>query len=250
MVNCAQVFSCYYMFLYYNPAVIKAKIKGGRTGGKIGDFRIAKHADGISRDVDAYILSTNMFIACLISTWVHFRMLFGIKKPLILSCALVTVILAFICTYLICVHFRFAFLFQRHAWVYQLLVNLLIISFEIGLSTAPDMMLIDYMPNQVFPRAKLIIKFAQWIIIFFVTKFFFNIASIVSLSGTFAVFTILCFCLCIVCSVFVIESKGKTLVEVQTEIGGNPIGTRGIYNKKVNISGASDSEEINEALLL
>lgn len=240
------MFSCYYMFLYYNPAVLRAKVKGE----KLGDFQVTDHADSITRNIDALILGSNMFISCFLSTWIHFRLIFGIKKPLLLSCSLVTVILFILCIYLYFVEAKYVFVFQRNNWIYQILVNLLIVAFEVGLSCAPDIMLIDYTPNQVFPRAKLIVKFTQWIMIFLMTKTFFRISALVYGSGTFTIFAILSLCMCCATRLWVVESKGKTLVQVQTEIGGNPVGTRGVYNKKLNVSTELESEVVNEALLL
>lgn len=244
MVTFGQVVSCYYMFLYYNPVIIKAKV----SGQKLEDFEIGALDDFISRNVDAIILASNMFISHLLSTWVHYRLIFGLKKPLMLSCSLVTIVLFMTCIYLHFSEGEFMLIYERNNWIYQTLANLLIIGFELGLSTAPDVMLTDYTPNQVFPRAKLIVKLTQWLLIFIATKTFFQISAQLYGSGAFTIYAVLSLCICIASGIFVVESKGKTLVQVQTDIGGNPIGSRGIYNRKLTIS--NESPEANEAMLI
>ncbi|XP_022903717.1 facilitated trehalose transporter Tret1-like [Onthophagus taurus] len=228
-VNTTGVISGYYIFLYYNPAMVKKLSEDQVT--TIKQAELDSKIDVISKEWDAIMLGLQLFLCSLISTWAHYNISFGIKKPLITSCVLVSTILALFAAYHFLRDEKISYVVKNN-WPYTVLVHLLIISYEIGLSQCSDIMLINYLPSQVYPRAKLITRFVQWTLCFVLTRSYFFFTNEIGGAWTWTMYFILSLIALLFLSIHVVESKGKTLVKIQTEIGGNPIGSRGAAYKK------------------
>lgn len=105
-------------------------------------------------------------------------------------------------------------------------------AYEVGLSTLPERMIVEYIPFEVYMTAKFLITTTHW---------FFACALVTCLpfAKMFVRVTIVVSFLCFVefCGVFfivicIVESKGKNLLQIQTEFGGNPVGHRRAHRRR------------------
>lgn len=212
-----SISSGYYIFLFYNVDMIQGFV-----------------IDDVNRNhlYDTMIYGLLMYICNFVSMIIHYRATYPIKIPLILSSVAVTLVLTAF-TY-------FLYLGNKNEEMDKYLqrlipiicVSLLAPAYEIGLSCYAEIALIDYVPNEVYARARNILKIWHWFLVFLFVKTVIivreyaphNFACILLLA-LFSFIGIL-YMVCVV-----VETKGKSLIEVQRSIGGNPIGTRGRLTK-------------------
>lgn len=206
-----SISSGYHIFLCYNVDMITELI------------------DIVDTVHDTVFYGILMYISNFISLIIHYKTTFPIRIPLILSSILVTVVLTVFTVYLYLVDTVYDDIDDRvkHA-IPVICVSLLIPAYETGLSCYAEIALIAYVPHEVYPKAKNIIKIWHWLLVFIYVKHVIIIRDatpygyvpilILAVLSFFGIFYIM---------FFVIETKGKSLVEVQRSIGGNPIGSRG-----------------------
>lgn len=212
-----QVCSGYYVFIFYSRNLWR----GG-------------HSDlNFESLVDSAVYGSFMFVFNAIAVSVHFRMIFGARTPLLISSALVTLQLTIISIYLI-LHDSDMDFFTSD-WMAMLNVILLVLFYELGLSTYPYILLHDYMPVQVYQRAKHVISIVHWLFVFLLVKFFIGVKESTKdyiAFGLLAFFSLIGF---FYIRRYVIETKGRSLVQIQCDIGGNPIGNRGANRQRVDV---------------
>lgn len=206
-----QVFSGYYAFMFEYSRIWK----------DYNEYCISKHADPIFYGIVMLVTNTA-------SSILHYRGNYGIRKPLLLSCAIIYVSNASALIYVILYWLDLldGTIFPKYVPLVSTCFYAL--GYEVGLSQCPDILLADYMPHQVYLRARMICKTVNWLLVFVYIHFF---TLINQLDGGMAynigVMSFTSLLTLIFVWAFVIETKNKTLIAIQIELGGNPIGNRG-----------------------
>lgn len=206
-----QVFSGYYVFMFeYN-----------RVWKNYNAYCISKHGDIIIYGI--VILTTNT-----ISSIVHYRGNYGIRKPLLLSCGIMNVANFVALIYVI--------LYKQNIIVDTFLPHYVplistcfyALGYEVGLSQCPDILLADYIPHQVYILARMICKTVTWLLVFCYIHIFTLINQLEGgMAYNIAIMSVTSLLTLIFVYICVIETKNKTLIQIQIELGGNPIGSRG-----------------------
>lgn len=210
-----QVFSGHYAFIFYNMIIWQ----------DYGQYSISNMADSL-------IFGISLFLFSLVFNYYQYSTPWGVRRTLSLSLMCITVNL-FMCTgYCYCWDNGFRFFIRYTSWLPLVLVVINVVAYEMGLANIPEKMLYDYMPYQVYPRARTIFLFVHWALVATLVRSF--RAMSVSISFTLSFFICACFAFIGVLYVqeFVIETKNKTLVQIQTDLGGNPIGSRGAFRSR------------------
>jgi len=89
-----------------------------------------------------------------------------------------------------------------------------------GFGPVPWMMLGELFPSNVKGIASAVIAAFNWILAFAVTKSFQNLLDVLGSPATFWLFAAMCIAGTIFTVVFVPETKGKALEEIQLQLGG------------------------------
>lgn len=203
--------SGYYIFLFYNVDMVHEMV------------------DMVDNIHDTMFYGLLMYICSFISMTIHYRSKMSIRKPLLLSSILVTLVLTMFTIYLALLHLDIVEITELAQRIVPVLsVCLLVPAYETGLSCYAEIALIYYVPQEVYPRARNILKIWHWLLVFIFVKCIIVIRDVAS-------FSFICILILAVLSLIgvffmkfvVVETMGKSLVQVQRDIGGNPIGTRG-----------------------
>lgn len=205
-----QVFSGYYAMLFLYSKIYK----------KYG-------AHMVSDVIDPIIYGVVMLVANTTSSIMHFRGSFGTRKPLILSCVIIFISNVASLTYAVCIRLRIDYALAMFNYYPLISTCIYVIGYEVGLSACPDILLADYMPHQIYMRARMICKTFTWFLVFI----FLHIYTFMRIHlGMPYVLTMMClssFLTLIFVCCSVVETQNKTLIAIQIELGGNPIGNRG-----------------------
>lgn len=210
-----QIFSGYFVFMFYST--------------QLWHDRDEKF-DAMQESV---VYGIFMFLFNILGGLVHYKLHFGVRKPLILSSSFVTLQLTLTATYLYMKDVK-TDLFSKLSWIPLANVILFILFYEFGLSLFPEVLLYDYLPYQVYRRAKYMISAFTWFLVFIVVKFFVSIKVATYDYVAFGILAGISLIGVLYMSLIVIESKNKSLVELQLQIGGNPIGNRGKYRQRID----------------
>lgn len=102
------------------------------------------------------------------------------------------------------------------SWIPILSLICYMIAFSLGLGPMPWLLMGEILPSHVKSVASGLCSSFNWMCAFFVTQMFSNMIDTLHESGTYCLFSIVCF----LCSVFVIlflpETKGKSLIEIES----------------------------------
>lgn len=213
-----SISSGYYVFLFYNVhAVQEIQI-------------IFDHV------YDPLFYGTVMYLSNVISMLIHLKCSFSIRKPLILSSTLVTLVLTIFSLFL-CLDAANVKIDNMAARVIpSVCVCFLIIAYETGLSYYAEIALVDYMPHEVYFISRNILRMCHWMFVFVLVKNVIIIRDYAPVSVVcILVLAILSFAGIFYMAFVVVETKGKSLVQVQKDIGGNPIGSRGRLRHQARI---------------
>lgn len=209
-----QAFTGYFVFIFYNISLWHKQDKM------------------LGPETEA---TTFIFFLCLfnfIGVWIHYRVPFGVRKPLIISTLFVAISLTALTTDLYLRHFE-----RRNFDLVPLLITVIFIfSYEMGLSTYPSIILHEYMPYQVYYRAKNFTLVVYWFFVFILVKMFVTVKEAATDYIAFGILTAITYIGVVYMYIFVVETKGKSLIQVQTDLGGNPIGNRGSYGERTHIA--------------
>lgn len=209
-----QVFSGYYAFVFFN---LKIWDDYGESS--------------ISQFIDNLIYCIWMYTMNILFTLLHYRTPFGVRIPLILSSLVMAINLIFIMLY--CVFYDYDFTITDYLeWYPIVAVCVNILGYEMGYASLPDIILYDYMPYQVYPRCKMVVFSLRWFFVFLLAKTFMYTSEMISFTYSFLLCAVLQTIGCLYTYFFVIETKDKTLVQIQIDIGGNPVGNRGSYKRR------------------
>lgn len=213
-----SISSGYYVFLFYSVNTVHELVL------MVDNF------------YDALIYGGFMYISSFVSLMIQYRKNYPIRKPLILSSTLVTIILVTFSAHL----FVASTFPQMNEYAKRLIpiicVCLLIPAYECGLSSYAETALSDYMPYEVYPKARIIMKIWHWLLVFLLVKNIITIRDYMHRSyAAISVLAILSFIGIFYMRFVVVETQGKSLIQVQRDIGGNPIGSRGRLRHHTNI---------------
>jgi major inositol transporter-like SP family MFS transporter len=117
-------------------------------------------------------------------------------------------------------------------WSPMIILALFLFFYDMGLNYYPKILIFEYMPFQMYKRAFSIVHASFWLLSFLNIYTF---ASTILSVPIYVVFTVLAgitYAGTVFCYFFVVEPKGKSLIQIQLEFGGNPIGKRGaLFNQ-------------------
>ncbi|XP_034236806.1 facilitated trehalose transporter Tret1-like [Thrips palmi] len=149
----------------------------------------------------------------------------GRRVLLLLSSGVMTICLATLGTY-----FHLANVhpdgMQVITWLPLVAVAVFITAFSLGLGPLPWCVVSEVFSPSVKGAAASVACGANWLMAFFVTKFFTNLASAFGKSGTFFVFTFIAAVGTLFIALVVPETKGKTLDEILAELTGSRVRSR------------------------
>lgn len=207
-----QVFSGYYAFMF----------EYSRIWHDYNDYCV-------SQEFDPIIYGAVMLTSNTLSSIIHYRHSYGVRKPLILSCTII--FLSNISALVYVTLYLFEILDNTDVPKYFPLISTCVyaLGYEVGLCMCPDILLADYMPHQIYLRARMICKTFSWFLVFVYIHLFTFINQKIKGGMAYNIGLMSCtsFLTLIFVLVFVIETQNKTLIQIQIELGGNPIGNRG-----------------------
>lgn len=209
-----QALTGYYIFLFYAVRVWHV------------------HKDRSNPKLESLAYAFFCYFSNFIGVLIHYRLPFGVRKPIIISTFLVAFQLTVISIYLYLHFLKIRFVF--HNWIPFIAVLAFVFFYEMGLSTLPAIILHEYMPYQVYYKAKPITMVAYWFFVFLVVKYYISVRWATHGCVAFGILAAITYMGVLYMYFFVVETKDKSLVQVQLEIGGNPIGSRGRYTEKTD----------------
>lgn len=175
------------------------------------------------------IFGTVLVLARLIGLKVNLRIPAGIKRPMILSTGLNSIIL-----------FSLGFIWyfkgaeqQMNAFLMLLVMCIYGIVYELSLSVCPDILLYDYSPYQIYDYLMKMTLVLHWALVTAAVCIHMLLNNYIDLHWLMWGMSFLSAAGCLFIVQFVIESKSKTLVQIQTELGGNPAGNRGSRHNRL-----------------
>ncbi|KAG8226601.1 hypothetical protein J437_LFUL007293 [Ladona fulva] len=170
---------------------------------------------GIDPSISSIIVGVVQFVATFVSTLVVDRL--GRRVLLILSDSLMA-----LCTVVLGVFFYL----KNHGsdidslgWLPLTSVCIFIIVFSLGYGPVPWFMVGELFPAQIKHIASPIASFTNWILAFIVTRFFQDIVDAWKEETAFWIFSVLSAIGTAFVFFVVIETKGKSLEEIQSELG-------------------------------
>ncbi|GLH04112.1 Glucose transporter type 3 [Gryllus bimaculatus] len=107
------------------------------------------------------------------------------------------------------------------SWLPLVSVCLFIVAFSLGYGPISWLLVSELFPANIKGRASSISCMVNWFIAFLVTKFFSNLEQAFKLGPTFWIFAAISAVGTVFVYIFVPETKGKSLVQIQKELGGN-----------------------------
>ncbi|XP_017778220.1 PREDICTED: facilitated trehalose transporter Tret1-like [Nicrophorus vespilloides] len=212
-LNFFQAFSGYFAFIAYGLYIFHTSNKD------VTDI------DVFGKIPDALIMGGMYYVIVLVSVFTHFKVPYGVKKPLIVSTFLVTLMLCLIGGYLYCYQRNYEFLLGNN-WIRFVLQGFYIQAYHCGLGSYPDVIMMDYVPQQIYPWLKTVAFSFRWFWVYLMVRFTLITQVKISAAGAVCILGIASFLGFLFCCYYVIESKGKTLLQIQMKLGGNPIGYR------------------------
>lgn len=206
-----QVFSGYYAFMFQYSRIWE-DYGGGHS---------------ISKIADSFIYGLTMLTYNTLGSILHFRCGYGVRKPLILSCCIIFLANISSLIYAILYNVGSSLAHDMQQFFPLVCTCVYVVGYECGLSAFPDILLADYMPHQIYLAARMICKTLSWILVFIFVHIFTFVHIQFGMHYILSIMSITSFLTLIFVCVFVVETKNKTLIAIQIELGGNPVGNRG-----------------------
>lgn len=170
----------------------------------------------MDKNLSPIIVGIVQFVSTFVSTLVVDRL--G-RKILLLGSALVM----FICTLLLGVFFYLKDDNQdvdSIGWLPLLSLCLFMVAFSLGFGPIPWMIVSELFPPATKGTAGSIASCFNWVLAFLVTKFYSNMSDGMGTGPTFWLFMAVLACGTCFVFFFVKETKGKTIEEIQRQLGG------------------------------
>ncbi|EFA09872.1 solute carrier family 2, facilitated glucose transporter member 2 [Tribolium castaneum] len=207
-----QAFGGYFIFLFY-------------------EVRVWAEGSVISPVVDSTLGAFFFVVSKLLWSISHEFRWKNVRPLLISSCFFSALALTAIAVYLILDNYGFNFVKWLN-WMPTLALACFLFAFEMGLNYFPKVLTFEYMPFQVYKRASMIVQSVHWLIAFINIYCFASSFTTIPTYVAFIILAVQGYVGTVFCYYFVVEPRGKSLVQVQLELGGNPIGKRGaLYNQ-------------------
>lgn len=207
-----QAFAGYFIFLFY-----EIRVWGNKTL--------------ISNVADSSIGAVFFVVSRLVWGSVHGILFHRVRPWLISSGFFSALALTAITVYLVLDEFQIDFV-EYLCWTPMVAMFSFIFCFEMGLNYFPKILIFEYMPFQVYKRAFATVQFLYWLVAFLNIYCFAKTYLTVPSYIIFGVLAVITYVGTLFCYIFVVEPRGKSLVQVQLELGGNPVGKRGaLYNQ-------------------
>lgn len=180
----------------------------------------------ISEKADVIILGCVLLFSRLFWSIAHLKLRLPVRISLIISCTVVATAQMVLATILLILNQKICVSTDYLRWCCFACCFFVIFGFEMGLNHYTGILVYSYLPSQVYQTALTIVNSIYWFLVFFIIKFhgvwhtnldswlLFFIASTFLFTGALYVYF------------FVVEVKGKSLMQIQLGIGGNPVGTR------------------------
>ncbi|KAF4523518.1 hypothetical protein B566_EDAN013059 [Ephemera danica] len=112
------------------------------------------------------------------------------------------------------------------SWAPLFLLCLYMVAFSMGAGPIPWLVLGELFPSEIKGTASSISALVNWLMAFLVTKFYSGLVEAINGSSTFWIFTG-CLVLSVIFVFFMMpETRGKTLEEIQEDLGGAPVVAR------------------------
>lgn len=184
----------------------------------------------ISTYTDNMIFSCVLIIMRFLSSLTHLYGHFGIRKPLLWSTMGTALILALLGYYIFYVYISDDI---NVRFIILPALCLFCIMYEVGLSNCPEITLYDYLPCQVYEGVSLLMITGQYILVFIVSRVYLVTMHRYSFYVTLWILSLNLLFGFVFIYYLVIESFGKSLAQIQIEMGGNPIGTRGSRRQRI-----------------
>ncbi|GIY37566.1 facilitated trehalose transporter Tret1 [Caerostris darwini] len=143
----------------------------------------------------------------------------GRKKALYISGFITCVSLNALSIYLL-LSARDPSLKQTYGWVPLLCVVVYISGFSLGLGPIPWLMMSEMSPMRVRGLVCGLGTAFSWTFVFIITKSFLQIESLVGDFGAYWIYSVFCLMTCFFTLIFLPETKGKTMEEIENYFGG------------------------------
>ncbi|KAF5308704.1 hypothetical protein FQR65_LT06065 [Abscondita terminalis] len=219
ITNFFKVFSGYFVFLLYDISRNEPRVTV-----------ISSYVDTI------FYLTVIIVVNCFVYITRSF-INFGVRKPLILSSIVVTIALMVETTYLYSLHRNYVDESLSRKYGIQLIVtSSLVIGYSFGYETCPDILLREYLPYQVRLIAKGLTRTTYWLFIYLLLLFYVSTSSCQKQYVAFLSLSIISSIGIVFFYVFIIESKDKNLMLLQMLMGGNPVGSRGGFRGRLDVT--------------
>lgn len=181
--------------------------------------------------VDNIIFSLVIAVLTFCSIPVHLYGKYGVRKPLLASTFLVSVLL------IIFGYYKFILgkilSTDRENCVTLPTLCVYVCAYTCGLNICPELVLYNYLPFQIYDFVNKLMNTLVWLFIYALAHVY--AYTIVRYHSYFTLWVLAClmFAGYIFVMLFVIDVKNKSLVKIQTELGGNPVGTRGSRRQRI-----------------
>ncbi|HLI01259.1 MAG TPA: sugar porter family MFS transporter [Acidimicrobiales bacterium] len=109
---------------------------------------------------------------------------------------------------------------HKQAWVGLVCVLVYLIAFEISLGPVFWLMISELYPLRIRPKAMALATMVNWAFNFLVSYFFLQLTQTVGRNGTFWLFGFFALCALAFSALRVPETRGKSLEQIETELGG------------------------------
>ncbi|XP_054167411.1 facilitated trehalose transporter Tret1-like [Oppia nitens] len=106
--------------------------------------------------------------------------------------------------------------FQKlYGWIPVVALITFMVAFSLGLGPIPWLLMSELLPANVKSVASGLCSSYNWLFAFIITKLFHTLIDTLLESGTYLLFSILCFCCTVFVALLLPETKGKSLTEIE-----------------------------------
>lgn len=194
----------------------------------LDSVRIFSKTDSfISPYDDNIIFGVVVFVTNLSGTLLFLHGNFQLKIPLMCSMGLmcfILMLLGFV------VHFEVT---KKYNWLLLVLICLFGTVYNFGMDVIPSIILYHYVPFQVYDFVMKFMTISHWLMVFCLVRWYMWMQLSIGISITYWVLAVISLIGLVYIRVFVVESKGKSLTQIQLELGGNPVGSRGSKRQRI-----------------
>ena len=175
---------------------------------------------------DSCIFAIYFVFTKMLWGYLHTRFSWKVRGFLISSCLFTSASLGLFSLYLLLNQYDIDLMINTE-WNLLVIAFFFLFSYDMGLNHFSKILIFEYMPFQMYKNTYLVIQAEYWLLSFVNIYTFATTFERFHSYTYFAVLSCLTFLGSLFCYFFVVETKGKSLIQLQLQFGGNPIGTRG-----------------------